>query len=114
MAKNIAVIGSSDSVSYFKAIGCDVYETEGGKLSEEQFLKVVEKKYKIILVTEEVFHKYKDIIRKRTQRTFPVVSIIPDVRGARWEAGKPIPEGVAFEELRMAVVRAVGQDIAST
>ncbi len=108
------MIGSSDSVAYFRALGCDVYETENGKLSEEQFLKVVEKKYKIIFVTEEVFHKYKDMIRKRTQRTFPVVSIIPDVRGARWEEGKPRPEGVAFEELRMAVVKAVGQDISTT
>ena len=114
MAHNIAVIGNSDSINYFRILGCDVYETIEGKLTEEQFLKVVEKKYKIIFVTEEVFHKYKDIIRKRTHRTFPVVSIIPDIKGARWEDGKPRPEGVAFEELRMAVVRAVGQDISST
>lgn len=113
MAENIAVIGNSESVEYFRALGCDVYETQDGELYEEQFLEVVRKKYKIIFVTEEVFHRYEEMIKDRTQRTFPVVSIIPDIRDARWSDGKPRVEGVAFEELKKAVVRAVGQDISN-
>lgn len=114
MATNIAVIGHSDSIEYFRALGCQVYETKEGELTEEQFLEVVRRRFKIILVTEEVFHKYKDNIRRRTQRTFPVVSIIPEMRGAVWREDVPESEGVAFEELRAAVVRAVGQDISGT
>ena len=114
MAGNIAVIGNSDSIEYFRILGCETYETEGGELTEEKFLEVVQRRFKIILVTEEVFHKYKDLIRQRARRTFPVVSIIPDIHGAVWKDGKPLSEGVAFEELREAVIRAVGQDISGT
>ncbi len=114
MANSIAVIGNSDSIEYFRILGCRTYETEEGELTEERFLEVVEGKFRIILVTEEVFHKYKKLIRRRTQRMFPIVSIIPDIHGAVWKDGKPVSEGVAFEELRMAVVRAVGQDISGS
>ena len=114
LAKNIAVIGNSDSIEYFRILGCETYETEDGELTEEHFLEVVERKFRIILVTEEVFHKYKKLIRRRTQQMFPVVSIIPDIRGAVWKDGRPVPEGIGFEEVRIAVVRAVGQDISRT
>jgi vacuolar-type H+-ATPase subunit F/Vma7 len=112
MAKNIAVIGNSDSIEYFRLLGCETYETRGGVLTQEQFDEVVKRRFKIILVTEEVFHRYKDRIRLRTLRMFPVVSVIPDVRGAVWTNQGPRPGGVAFEEIRAAVVKAVGQDIA--
>ncbi len=112
MAKNIAVIGNTDSIEYFRLLGCETYETRGGVLTQEQFDEVVKRRFKIILVTEEVFHQYRDLIRRRTLRMFPVVSIIPDVRGAVWTKEGPRPGGVAFEELRTAVVKAVGQDIA--
>jgi vacuolar-type H+-ATPase subunit F/Vma7 len=105
------VIGNSDSIEYFRVLGCCTYETVNGKLTEEQFLEVVERRFKIILVTEEVFHEYKELIRRRSQRMFPVVSIIPDIHGAAWFDGTPRSKGVALEEMRMAIVKAVGQDI---
>ena len=114
MANNIAIIGNSDSIEYFRVLGCMVYETKNGELTDEQFLEVVERKFKIILVTEEVFHKYKKLIRRRTHRVFPVVSVIPDIRGAVWSEEGPASERVGFEELRIAVVKAVGQDISGT
>jgi vacuolar-type H+-ATPase subunit F/Vma7 len=113
VAKSIAVIGHSDSIEYFRVLGCETYETEDGELTEEKFLEVVERRFKIIFVTEEVFHRYEKLIRKRTHRMFPVISIIPDVRGAVWTEQGPASQGVGFEELRTAVVRAVGQDIAA-
>ena len=111
MADNIAVIGNEDSIEYFRALGCVTYETHGGELTEEQFLEIVERKFKILLVTEEVFHKYKKLIRKISQRVFPVVSIIPAIHGAVWKDGEPQSEGVAFKEIRHAVIKAVGQDL---
>ena len=113
MAVNIAVIGNEDSIEYFRALGCVTYETHGGELTEEQFLEIVEKKFKVIFVTEEVFHKYKKLIRNRSQRIFPVVSIIPAIHGAVWKDGEPQSEGVAFDEIRHAVIKAVGQDLSS-
>ena len=61
---------------------------------------------------KEVFDKYKKLIRQRSHRVFPVISIIPAIHGAVWEDGKPRSEGVAFEEIRHAVIKAVGQDLA--
>ena len=113
MAKNIAVIGSSDSIEYFRVLGCETYETKDGVLTEEQFDEVVKRRFKIILVTEEVFHRYKKLISRRTLRMFPVVTIIPDVRAAAWTKDGPVSSGVAYEELRLAVVKAVGQDIST-
>lgn len=111
MAKTIAVIGNSDSIEYFRVLGCETYETKDGALTQEQFDEVVKRRFKIILVTEEVFHEYRDIIRRRTLRMFPVVTIIPDVRSAAWTKEGPVSSGVALEEIRMAVVKAIGQDI---
>ncbi len=114
MARNIAVIGNSDSIEYFRILGCEVYETKNGELTEEKFQEVVSRRFKIILVTEEVFGKYKKMIRNRTHRVYPVVSVIPDIHGARWKDDKPVLEGVAFQELREAVIKAIGQDISGT
>ena len=114
MSKDIAVIGHSDSIEYFRVLGCETYETKDGVLTQEQFDEVVRRRFKIILVTEEVFHEYRDIIRRRTLRMFPVVTIIPDMRGAAWTKDGPASSGVAIEEVRMAVVKAIGQDISGT
>lgn len=114
MSNDIAVIGHSDSIEYFRVLGCETYETKGGVLTQEQFDEVVRRRFKIILVTEEVFHEYRDIIRRRTLRMFPVVTIIPDIRGAAWTKDGPASSGVALEEVRMAVVKAIGQDISGT
>lgn len=113
MAVSIAVIGNEDSIEYFRALGCVTYETHGGELTEEQFLEVIGRKFKVIFVTEEVFDKYKNLIRNRSQRIFPVISIIPAIHGAVWKDGQPHSEGVAFKEIRQAVIKAVGQDLSS-
>jgi len=114
MMKHIAVIGNSDSIEYFRFLGCDAYETKDGVLTQEQFDEInKQQKYKLLLVTEEVFRRYSKLIRRRTQRMFPVVTVIPDIRGAVWTQQGPASSGVAYEELRMAVVRAVGQDISN-
>ena len=114
MAEQIAVIGNEDSIGYFRFLGCRTYETHDGELSEQQYLEIIERKYRIIFVTEEVFRRYRDMIGKRARRLFPVICVIPDVHGAVWENERPRPGGVAFEEMRTAVVKAVGQDISGT
>jgi len=114
MAEDIAVIGNEDSIEYFRFLGCRTYETHDGELSDEQYREIVEKKYRIIFVTEEVYRRYRDMISKRAQRMFPVISIIPDVHGAVWEDGEPRRGNAAFEEVRAAVVRAVGRDITAS
>jgi vacuolar-type H+-ATPase subunit F/Vma7 len=111
MAASIAVIGNEDSIDYFRALGCVTYGTRDGELTEEKFLEIVERKYKVIFVTEEAFHKYSNLIRERSQSIFPVITIIPAIHGAVWKDGKPGSGGLALEEIRRAVIKAVGQDL---
>ena len=113
MAKNIAVIGSSDSIEYFRVLGCETYETKEGALTQEQFDEVIRRRFKIILVTDEVFKKYRKIITRRTLRPFPVVTIIPDLRNAVWTREGPVSSGIASHEIRTAFVKAVGQEIST-
>ena len=114
MAESIAVIGNEDSIEYFRILGCRTYETHEGELTAEQYREILDRKFRIILVTEEVFQRYRDLIRRRSQRIFPVISIIPDVHGAVWKDGRPHAKHTGFEELRQAVIKAVGQDISGS
>jgi vacuolar-type H+-ATPase subunit F/Vma7 len=111
MATGIAVIGNADSIEYFRVLGCETFPTKDGALPEGQFDEIMNRGYRIVLVTEEVFHTYREIIGRRAERMFPVVTIVPDVRGAARTKEGAAPGGVALEEVRMAVVKAIGQDI---
>jgi vacuolar-type H+-ATPase subunit F/Vma7 len=111
--KKIAIIGRTSSIDYFRVLGCEAFHLEGGELSEERFAEILEKRFALMFVTEEVFVRNKDLIRRNTKGRLPVVSVIPDIGGADWKDGRPVQRGAAFEELRRAVVRAVGQDISN-
>lgn len=111
MAERIAVVGNLDSVSYFRILGCRVFETTDGKLSDEHMSRLKKDRFEIIFVTEEVFLKYRDFFRSGVDGDNPVVTIIPDIRGAVWKEGSPSSSGLSLEEMRKAVIRAIGQDI---
>ncbi len=113
MEREIAVIGGSDSIGYFRLLGFETYETRAGILTQNQLEEIERKSYKIIFVTEEVYRRYGPVIEHGRDRVFPVVSIIPDLRSAIWTDRGPLPGRIALEEIRKAVVKAVGQDIAS-
>lgn len=114
MAKRIAVVGNSDSVSYFRIIGCRIFETVEGELTDEYIELLKKGEFEIIFVTEEVFLQYREFFRDELGREGSVVTIIPDIRGAVWKDGKPSSSGVSVEETRKAVIRAVGQDISGS
>jgi len=114
LAERIAVIGNPDSVSYFKILGCTIFETRDGKLSDEYITRLKQDRFEIIFVTEEIFLEYKDFFRGGIDKDGPVVTIIPDIRGAVWKEGKPSSSGVSLDETRQAVIRAVGQDISGS
>lgn len=114
MAERIAVVGGLDSVSYFRILGCKIFETTDGKLPDEYIAQLKNNRFEIIFVTEEVFLKYRDFFRGGIDEDGPVVTIIPDIHGAVWKEGKPLSSGVSLEETRMAVIRAIGQDISGS
>jgi vacuolar-type H+-ATPase subunit F/Vma7 len=111
--RKIAIIGRTNSIDYFRVLGCETFHVETGELDEERLGEILKKRFTLLFVTEDVFDRNKDLIRRNTEGRLPVVSIIPDIGGSDWKEGRPLPRGIAFEELRRAVVRAVGQDISN-
>jgi vacuolar-type H+-ATPase subunit F/Vma7 len=111
--KRIAVIGRTDSIDYFRVLGCKTFHVEGGKLDEERLAEIMDGGFAVIFVTEEIFSGNRDLFGRNLKGMLPVVSIIPDIAGSNWEEGEPESRGVALEELRRAIVHAVGQDISN-
>lgn len=111
MAKDIAVVGDSTSIEHFRLLGCEIYESRGGLLTQKQLDEIMSGGFKIVLVTEEVFLKYRDSVARRTEGMYPVVSIVPDLKKAVWVDQMPRPGKIALDEMRAAVIKAVGQDI---
>jgi vacuolar-type H+-ATPase subunit F/Vma7 len=111
--KRIAVIGRTDSIDYFRVLGCETFHAEGGKLDEERLTEIMEKGFAVIFVTEEIFSGNRELFGGNQKGMLPVVSIIPDIAGSDWREGEPVSRGVAVEELRRAIVHAVGQDISN-
>jgi vacuolar-type H+-ATPase subunit F/Vma7 len=110
----IAIVGNPDSISYFRILGCRCFETEEGELTGEVMEELKSGGFEIIFVTEEIFEQYRDFFRDGKTFAGTAVTIIPDIRVAGWEDGKPKAGRAAAEEIRQAVIRAVGQDLSGS
>ena len=56
MAKNIAVIGDSESIKGFAAIGMDIYPCDDNENAPHLFRKIADgDNYAVIFITEEMF-----------------------------------------------------------
>ncbi len=104
---DIAVIGDRDSVIAFKALGVETYFwKEDMAATEEEWKKelnaVLDKEYKIILMTEDFHKKCRIRIEELYQRVFPVFIAIPNNKGTK---------RYGFDLVRSLVARAIGTDI---
>ena len=88
MAKNIAVIGDSESIKGFAAIGMDIYPCGDN--------------YAVIFITEEMFGLVEKERKKYEERLIPAVIPIPGVKGNT---------GIGIKRLSSFVEKAVGSDI---
>ena len=103
----IAVIGGSDSVIGFKALGLDTFPVDGAEAARKalrQATKPMENgdEYAIIYIEET---KAKDImpeISKFQEKPSPAIILIP---------GRDGPIGLGLSALKEAVEKAVGSDI---
>lgn len=111
--KRIAVIGRTDSIDFFRVLGCETFHAETGRLEGKRLEEILDGGFAIVFVTEEIFSNNRDLLRKNSKGMLPVVSIIPDIAGSVWKEDEPAPRGVAVRELRRAIVHAVGQDISN-
>ena len=96
MAKNIAVIGDSESIKGFAAIGMDIYPCDDNENAPHLFRKIADgDNYAVIFITEEMFGLVEKERKRYEERLIPAV----------------IPTGIGIKRLSSFVEKAVGSDI---
>ena len=103
MAKNIAVIGDSESIKGFAAIGMDIYPCDDNENAPHLFRKIADgDSYAVIFITEEMFGLVEKERKRYEERLIPAVIPIPGVKGNT---------GIGIKRLSSFVEKAVGSDI---
>ena len=103
MAKNIAVIGDSESIKGFAAIGMDIYPCDDNENVEVRYMNLQALiKRMVIFITEEMFGLVEKERKRYEERLIPAVIPIPGVKGNT---------GIGIKRLSSFVEKAVGSDI---
>ena len=100
MEGKIAIVGSGDSITVFKAAGVAAFAAENAERARELIRKIA-KDYKIIFVTEELYAPLTGFLKRFDEQPYPVVLSVPVNEGSDY--GK--------ELLKSAMERALGVDI---
>lgn len=103
----IAVIGSSDCVIGFRALGLDTFAVDSVEETRKTLREITRpndsgKEYAIIYIEETKAADVMDEIRKFNERPTPAIILIP---------GRDGPIGLGQSALKEAVEKAVGSDI---
>ena len=101
----IAVIGASDSVIGFKALGLDTYAVESGEEARKvlhEITKPRDEEYAIIYMEETMAAEIQSEIRKYDEKPSPAIILIPGRNG---------PMGIGQAALNEAIQQAIGSDI---
>lgn len=102
--KKIAVIGNSDSVRGFRAIGLDVFEIDEVEQAQKTIKHLAENDFAIIYITERLFSLCSEVIRKYDDKKQVAIIPIPGTYGNT---------GIGLQNVSRSVERAVGSDILS-
>ena len=98
----IAVMGDSDSVLGFKALGLDVYPVENADEAKRTLRRLSKENCAIVYMTEQLAVQIPDEIARYKDELMPAVILIP---------GKDGSLGIGRDNVTSSVVRAVGADI---
>ena len=103
MAKNIAVIGNSESIKGFGAIGLDIYPCDDPENAAHLLRKIADgDNYAVIYITEELFELVEKERNRYESRLTPAIIPLPGVKGNT---------GIGSKRLSAFVEQAVGSDI---
>lgn len=103
MAKNIAVIGDSESIKGFCAIGLDIFPCDSSADASHLFKRIADSdNYAIIFLTEELFELTEKERSRYEEKLTPAVLPIPSVKSNL---------SIGTKRLSSFVEKAVGSDI---
>jgi V/A-type H+-transporting ATPase subunit F len=97
----IGVVGDSDSVIGFKALGIDVFPATGGEIMKA-INRLAAEGYAIIFVTEQAAETAAETIDRYKTSPFPAIIPIPGNRGTT---------GFGMKGIRANVEKAIGTNI---
>ena len=100
----IAVMGGTDTVLGFKALGLDTYPVAGADEARKVFAEVTDadRRYAVIYMEEELSKTLSAEIAKFSEKVTPAIILIP---------GRDGSQGLGLTALHEAVVKAIGADI---
>ena len=100
----IAVVGGSDTVVGFKALGLDIYPVSNPEEAKREFAKVTspDENYAVVYLEENLSKSLSHEIARFTDRVSPAIILIP---------GRDGSQGLGLTALHDAVLRAIGTDI---
>jgi len=100
--KNMAAVGSYDTVLPFQAVGVRPFPAENAEEVESVVSRLAREDYGVIFVEERQFIEQAELIDKLVQEYAASIIPIPGIRGSI---------GVGLNAVRTSVERAVGMDI---
>lgn len=98
----IAVMGDSDSVLGFKALGLDVYPVESVDEARKTLHRLAKEDCAIVYMTEQLGAQMPEELARYKDALMPAIILIPGKDGAL---------GIGQENVTRSVIRAVGADI---
>ena len=102
MRGDIAVIGDSDSIIGFKAVGFKTFAVKNSAEVAETVESLVREKYCVIFITEQALHGAESILDTYRDLSIPAIIPIPGRTGLT---------GTGMQNLSKNVERALGADI---
>lgn len=99
---SIAVMGDIDSIGGFKALGLSIHPAENKEQAHEIFKSLLKQEVSVIYITEAVAKFLEEEIQKASQKTLPVVVLIPGLSGNTGEGALMV---------KSFMQQAVGSDI---
>ena len=102
--KKIGVIGSSDSVKGFAALGLSVFEVNDFETAAKTLRRLAESDFAIIYITELLFSGIQHEVERYEEKQIPAIIPIPGTFGNN---------GIGKINVSRSVEKAVGSDILS-
>ena len=98
----VAVMGDTESIKGFAAVGLDIYPCDDPAEAAHQFRRLAAGEYGAIFLTEELAALLEKEIRRLDEQPLPAVIPIPGLKGNN---------GFGMRRVSESVERAVGSDI---
>lgn len=98
----VAVMGDTESIKGFAAVGLDIFPCDNPEEAPRLFRRLTAGEYGTVFITEELASLLQKEMKKLDDQPLPAVIPIPGLKGNT---------GIGMQRLHQSVERAVGSDI---